>query len=137
MCVSRTDRSRAHFRQGDAHNLLELGTDYDIVLAANLIDRLHTPVKFLQQLAAVVRIGGVVVLTSPYTWLENFTPKENWLGGYVDEQGVPVTTFESLKTILGNNGFELVAEQPAPFLIYEHQRKYQWSVAHATMWKRI
>ena len=105
------------------------------MLAANLIDRLHTPDVFLEQLSSTVRAGGIVVLTSPYTWLENFTAREKWLGGYLDADGNEVTTFETLKRLLGQH-FELLSEQPMQFLIYEHQRKFQWSVAHATAWRR-
>ena len=30
----------------------------------------------------LVRVGGLVALFSPYSWLEQFTPREAWLGGF-------------------------------------------------------
>lgn len=127
------DCTRVEFEQGDAH-VLDTSRQYDIVLGANLIDRLHTPMHFVRSVHALVKSGGVLVLTSPYTWLEEFTPKKNWLGGYVDADGQEVTTFDTLKKELGKH-FDLVAHEPLPFLIYEHERKFQWSVAHATVWR--
>ena len=43
--------------------------------------------------------------------------------------------FGSLKEILAPH-FELIEKQDMPFLIRETVRKYQWTVAHATVWKR-
>ena len=69
------------FFQGDATNLKPQFTGYDLILAANLIDRLSDPKRFIETIHERLNIGGVLVLTSPYTWLEEFTKKENWLGG--------------------------------------------------------
>ena len=32
--------------------------------------------------------------------------------------------------------FDFIAAKDLPFLIREHARKYQWSVAQATIWRR-
>lgn len=34
----------------------------------------------------LVRPGGVFVLVSPYSWLEEYTPREEWLGGVKGKQ---------------------------------------------------
>ena len=60
--------------------------------------------------------------------------QSKWIGGYV-EDGHEVRGFESLKQILAPH-FELIEEQNMPFLIRETVRKNQWTVAHATVWKR-
>lgn len=132
------DRSRVDFYQGDAHRLDfdRIGQDFDLVLAANLIDRLVYPRHFIDALPRMVAPGGVLLITSPYTWLEQFTPKEEWLGGFVDpETNLPVHTFDTLKRLLSDS-FELIEARDLPFVIYEHSRKYQWSAAHATLWLR-
>jgi hypothetical protein len=82
----------------------------------------------------LVKPGGQLVITSPYTWLEDFTPRGQWLGGYRDAEG-PVTTLAGLRTRLGA-AFELIEARDLPFLIREHARKYQWSVAQGTIWRR-
>lgn len=128
------DRHRVHFEIGDAMHLREDLGEFDVVLAANLIDRLADPLKFIAQLPLLVRPGGQLVLTSPFTWLEEFTPRAKWLGGY-SQEGERIETFETLRALLAPN-FTLTRTRDLPFLIREHRRKFQWSVAHASVWIR-
>lgn len=128
------DPARIRFETGDAHALsAALGT-FDVIVAANLIDRLADPRRFLESLPALVRPGGQVVLTSPYTWTEEYTARDRWLGGFVRD-GVPVRTRQVLEELLVP-AFTLEAVADLPFLIREHARKFQWSVAEATRWRR-
>jgi len=125
---------RIHFEQGDAMSLrADLGS-FDVVLMANLIDRLGRPELCLEQLGSLVRPGGQLVITSPYTWMEEFTPKDNWLGGRM-VGGVTQNTLEGLVGGL-KPSFSLRSVVELPFLIREHARKYQWSVAQASIWSR-
>jgi len=128
------DRSRVHFAHGDACNLPKTFGVYDAILMANLIDRLPDPRKFLDVLPHLVKPGGVVLFTSPYTWLENFTHPSKWLGGYLHEDK-EVRTLDVLKETLSPH-FELLEQKDMPLLIQEHLRKYQLCVAHATLWRR-
>jgi len=77
------------FQQGDATLLpcKDLGT-FDIVLASNLICRLPEPKNFFDQLPLLVKANGVFVLSTPYSYLEEFTPVEHWMGG-TDEDHLP------------------------------------------------
>lgn len=129
------DRGRLSFYQGDACNLPSDLGQFGCVLAANLVCRLPNPYQFLDRLPSLVAPGGVLVITSPYSWLEEFTPKNLWLGGYKNADGKIVTGFDNLKSYLGPN-FELIEDKPMPFFIRETARKNQWTVAHATIWKR-
>jgi putative 4-mercaptohistidine N1-methyltranferase len=123
----RTDHVR--FERGDACALrADLGT-FDFVLMANLIDRLPDPGKCLARLPGLVSHGGWLVITSPYTWLEEYTPRGKWLDG--GGRG----TLSGLKERLAPS-FDLRHVFDLPFLIREHQRKYQWSVAEASVWQR-
>jgi putative 4-mercaptohistidine N1-methyltranferase len=120
--------------QGDACNLKGIFTGYDLVFAGNLVDRLYDPSLFLDLIGERVLPGGLLVITSPYTWLEEYTPKSKWLGGR-REHGEPLTTFEGLSRSLGN-GFDLVHRLDVPFVIRETARKHQHSIADLTVWKR-
>ena len=122
---------KVQFEQGDAQNLrADLGT-FDCVLAANLLCRLARPADFLQRLPDLLNPGGQLIITTPNTWLESFTARDYWLGA-TPETGQPL---EALKASL-EAAFELDAAWDMPFLIREHQRKYQWSVAQASRWIR-
>jgi putative 4-mercaptohistidine N1-methyltranferase len=127
-------RERVTFEQGDAQALrADLGP-FDVVLMANLVDRLHDPKQCLAQLPRLVRPGGQVILSTPCTWLEDYTPPSNWLGGFTRE-GKPVRTLDSLEALLKPH-FDLLHLRDLPFLIREHARKFQWSVAQASTWIR-
>ena len=125
---------RTVFMQGDACNLKAIYTDYDLVFAGNLIDRLYDPSLFLDSIRDRVRPGGLLVITSPYTWLEDYTPKEKWLGGR-REHGEPLSTLAGLTRYL-EPSFELVHRQDIPFVIRETARKHQHTVAELTAWRR-
>ena len=127
--------SRVHFSQGDAQNLLPKYTDYDLVLAANLIDRLQEPTRFLDEIGHRIKPGGLLILTSPYTWLETFTPKANWLGGF-RENGEAVTTYRALQLRLAEQFEEVGSPRDVPFVIRETARKHQHTVAQITVWRR-
>jgi len=119
-------RSRVSFRTGDALRLPELGT-FDLVLAANLIDRVQDPKKLLQKvLPRLVRPGGLLLLTSPYTWSEEFTPQARWLKN----------SFPTLRKLLAPH-FRLLRRQDLPFLLREHRRKFQLTFSDATLWLRL
>jgi 5-histidylcysteine sulfoxide synthase/putative 4-mercaptohistidine N1-methyltranferase len=126
-------RNRVEFFQADACNLPEKFTGYDLVLAANLIDRLYSPRKFLTSIQERMNRGGLLVITSPYTWLEEYTKKEEWLGGY-REAGEPVWSLDGLKEALAPH-FRLLGEpRDVPFTIRETRRKFQHTVAQLTVW---
>jgi 5-histidylcysteine sulfoxide synthase/putative 4-mercaptohistidine N1-methyltranferase len=126
--------SRTVFMQGDACNLKPLYTGYDLVFAGNLIDRLYDPALFLAGIRDRILTGGLLVITSPYTWLEDYTPKGKWLGGR-REHGEPLSTFTGLAEQL-EQAFEFVHRQNIPFVIRETARKHQHSVAELTAWRR-
>jgi putative 4-mercaptohistidine N1-methyltranferase len=126
--------ARVLFMQGDACNLKEIFTDYDVVFAGNLIDRLYDPALFLEGIAPRIRPGGLLVITSPYTWLEEYTPKAKWIGGR-REAGEPLSTAAGLARALAP-AFVAVDTQDVPFVIRETARKHQHTIAHMTVWRR-
>jgi len=125
---------RVVFMQGDACNLKALFTGYDLVFAGNLVDRLYDPAAFLRDVGRRVLPGGLLVLTSPYTWLEEYTPKDKWLGGR-REHGEPLPTLTGITRELADS-FTLVHRQDIPFVIRETARKHQHTVAEMTVWRR-
>jgi 5-histidylcysteine sulfoxide synthase/putative 4-mercaptohistidine N1-methyltranferase len=127
-------RTQVAFMQGDACNLKTLYTGYDLVFAGNLVDRLYDPAMFLDAIGDRVLPGGLLVITSPYTWLEEYTPKSKWLGGR-REHGEALTTFTGIARAL-DGGFDLVHRTDVPFVIRETARKHQHSIADLTVWRR-
>jgi 2-polyprenyl-3-methyl-5-hydroxy-6-metoxy-1,4-benzoquinol methylase len=99
---------KAQFFQGDACALDEQFKGYDLVMATNLIDRLYQPKLFLNMIHERLNEGGILVLTSPYTWREEYTQKQFWLGGYED----------------------------VPFVIRETARKFQHTISQMSVWRK-
>jgi len=127
--------AKVSFWQGDACNLKPVFSGYDLILAANLIDRLYAPRRFLAQVHERLHSGGLLVLASPYTWLEEHTKREEWVGGF-KKDGESYTSLDGLKDLLGGH-FELVeGPREVPFVIRETRRKFQHSLSEVTVWRR-
>lgn len=126
---------KVDFLQGDACNLKPIITGYDLVMAVNLIDRLYEPELFLKDIVHRINSGGVLVISSPYTWLEEFTAKEHWLGGFVKE-GKDYFTLDALDDILSEHFDRLQEPVDIPFVIRETKRKYQHTLAEVSFWKK-
>jgi|GEM_PF-301796 len=134
---SAIERNRTAFRQADACALPPDLVGFDAVLLANLLDRLPSPKACLGRMGGhkgLVRPGGLLVVMSPYTWMEQFTPIDAWLGGY-EREGNVLSSKDGIRAALGE-AFELVSEEDMPLLIREHARKYQYIVTHVTVWRR-
>ena len=74
------------------------------------------------------------MITSPYTWLEEYTPKAKWIGGR-REHGEPLSTLAGLQQTLEPR-FALLHRENVPFVIRETARKHQHSLAEMTVWRR-
>jgi putative 4-mercaptohistidine N1-methyltranferase len=117
--------SNVRFKVGDALHLMSFcDSPYQIVAAINLLCRLPAPAKFLQKLNAIVAPGGQLILASPYSWLEEFTPRSEWLDSAQVEKCL-------------RPHFRLAQRRNLPFVIREHRRKYQLVVSEvATLVRR-
>lgn len=129
------DYSNINFLQQDATNMKPIFSGYDLVIAANLIDRLNDPARFLKEIPNRMNAGGILLIASPYTWLEEFTPREKWLGGF-KKDGEPVTTLDGLHAVL-DDAFKCIAEPVrVPFVIRETMHKHQHTLSEVTLWKK-
>ncbi len=129
-------KHKVAFYQGDACNLKSIFTAYDLILAANLIDRLYDPAKLLTSIHTRLNTGGLLMITSPYTWLTEHTKKEAWIGGF-KRDGENLTTLDGLKEILEPHFKLIQGPQPVPFVIRETKRKFQHTLAETTIWEKI
>ncbi|MBK9160052.1 MAG: 5-histidylcysteine sulfoxide synthase [Nitrosomonadales bacterium] len=129
-------RHKVEFFQGDACNLKPVFAGYDLILAANLIDRLYSPARFLSTVYERLNPGGILLIASPCTWLEEHTRREEWLGGF-KKNAENFTTLDGLKEILGAH-FRMIGEPvDVPFVIRETRRKFQHSLSQVTLWERV
>jgi len=130
-----TARDRVSFFQADACNLKELYTGFDLILAANLIDRLYDPRKFLSMIHERLTPGGLLVIASPYSWDETITEKDKWLGG-IRKDGEPYSTLTALREILAPN-FDAVGEPvKLPFVLRITRNRFEHTLSEVTVWEK-
>ncbi|MFC4993580.1 putative 4-mercaptohistidine N1-methyltransferase [Rubritalea tangerina] len=117
---------RVSFAQGDALALPEGFKGFDRVHASNLLCRLPDPKAFLDRLPDLLGEGGEVVLATPFSWLEQYTPRDKWPEG---------DSWEWLQEQMRER-FELIHETDESFIIREHGRKFQLGVSKISAWRK-
>jgi 2-polyprenyl-3-methyl-5-hydroxy-6-metoxy-1,4-benzoquinol methylase len=117
---------RVSYETGDAMDLRAGIGAFDLVHAANLLCRLPEPKRFLERLPALVKPGGHLVLATPATWMDTYTPRALQPSG---------DTLAYLRAELDGT-FALVRVEEIPFLIREHRRKLQLSTSQTSVWVR-
>jgi putative 4-mercaptohistidine N1-methyltranferase len=127
---------KVSFATGDACNLGDSHQNYDLIFAGNLIDRLQDPAAFLGDIHKRLSENGTLVISSPYTLLEEFTPRANWVGGF-ERNGQPRTVLDGMREVLSGHFEEIQAPQDVPFVIRETRRKFQHTIAELSAWRRI
>lgn len=132
-------RDRTYFCRGDAANLNALnlrqsnGRAFDAILLSNLLCRLSDPAACLKQFVEsdkYLAAGGILVIASPNTWMEQFTTVENFLDG-----GDSNATMAAIGSNLP--GFECIHMEDLSFMIREHRRKYEYIVSQLTVWRKL
>ena len=86
--------------------------------------------RLLYRLPDLVKPGGQLFITTPFSWLDDHTPSANWLADGAQD------SFSGLTSAL-DGAFELDTRWNMPFLIREHVRKFQYSIAQASRWIRV
>ncbi len=134
---SQIAREKTDFRRADACSLPPDFVDFDAVLMANLLCRVPSPMSVLQRMSGargVVRKGGLLVMTTPFSWLPEYTPREVWLGG-IERDGQEIWSEDVLLKIMEKD-FILVKKDAIPLVIREHKRKFQYIVADSYVFQR-
>ena len=122
------------FMQGNVLNLHAAMGKFNLILAANLIDRLPDPETFLSGIHQYMVSGGVLVIASPYDWQEYFTPKSKWLGGLF-RAGFPLTTLEGVSKQLKSRFTMIGKPYNLEFVLCENARKYCHGISEVTCWR--
>lgn len=113
-------KSAVKFQVGDALNLSSFpDQSFHVVAAINLPCRLPRPRQFLEQLPRLVIPGGQLIIGSPSSWLEQFTPPDEWLAP------------GEMQSLLRPH-FQLARRRNLPFMIREHCRKYELVISEVS-----
>lgn len=114
----------ASFQTGDACDLSDDLGVFDAILMANLLCRLPDPAQCLEGLKKVTSPGSVLFFTTPCSWDEAYTPRDKWLW----------PTLEGLHSHL-DDWCECMEVTDMHFVLRDHERRAQFTVAQASVWK--
>lgn len=106
------------FMQDNANNLKPIYSNYDVIVATNVLEELTCPILFLQKINERLNDKGILVIASTYDWNSTGIKREHWPGGF-KKDGEPLTSFEGMKEILSDN-FNLIFQ---PFNLNRIQPK--------------
>ena len=77
------------------------------------------------------------MLISPYSWLEEYTKKDSWVGGSAAGGGASEEVLlRYMAEQHGENTLKVVQRLDMPFLIREHERKFQYGVSSCIIWRK-
>ncbi|NGO67583.1 5-histidylcysteine sulfoxide synthase [Streptomyces boncukensis] len=126
--------ANVEFRVADAAALPgDLGA-FDAVILANLLDRVGDPRACLRQLAgdhSLLRPGGLLLVTSPWSWQPGYADPAQWIGGAPDGP----SSEQELRALV-SGAFELVAESDEPGVLRNHRRHYETFQADVSLWRK-
>ncbi|WDD98562.1 5-histidylcysteine sulfoxide synthase [Thalassomonas actiniarum] len=126
-------RDKINFCQGDAANLKAIFSDYDVILAQQVLELSYDPRLFLATIRQRLKAGGLLVLVSDYGFSEQITEKSKWLGG-IKVNGENVTGFDGLRQYLAGH-FNLLEQQEITRVLKANRRNYQVSEQQLTVWQ--
>jgi SAM-dependent methyltransferase len=127
--------------QADAHDILQVVKEpnpegkFDLVFCCNLIDRLHTPTKFVKDAVKLLNPkNGLLIVSSPYTWKPEHTAQENWIGGkFVDAE--KYFTEQGLEDMLRPLNAEMREVLRVPFAIPDEDGTFQVTFSNCTVFQ--
>ncbi len=127
--------NRVHFYQGNAQQLEDRFNNFDLILASNLIDRLPDPGAFLSNIHRRLTNDGLLVIASPYNWLEHFTPRQKWLGGHF-RCGTHLSSLRGMSEKLSKHFCSVSDPKDVEFVIRGTARTFNHSISQVTVWRR-
>ena len=69
---------------GDAmtfhENQLAVGKKFNLIVGANLVDRVPDPMVWLKKSSEMLSDDGLLVIFTPFTWLREYSDQEKWFG---------------------------------------------------------
>ncbi|CAE7890753.1 unnamed protein product [Symbiodinium microadriaticum] len=124
-----SEPARCSFACVDVMDFMHSGSRFDLILACNVLCRLRTPRAWLSSLREALSSDGVVVLATPYAWLEAWTPSEEWMGQCGEESSKALTSF------MQQLGFRELHREEVAFVLAQNERIHELFVSELTAWK--
>ncbi|RBP52872.1 class I SAM-dependent methyltransferase [Arenicella xantha] len=99
---------------------LPVAGKFDVITALNVIDVVPDPEAFLDVLIDRLEPGGLLILTSPYSWGSDDVPIDNWIGD------ADTPSNEAVNRLLIDKKLSIQDETDfVPWILREHSRWYR------------
>jgi SAM-dependent methyltransferase len=116
----------------------------DVVLAVNLLDSVSSPLALLGQIDAILKPGGLLILTSPFAWKDSLTPPSEALGGGIVERFAELGSAACLRGLLEGRietnipfRYEILRTQDVPWTLRDHARAVTHYDVHVLVAKKL
>lgn len=133
-------KDKCHFvQQVDYNNLdqLKFGK-YDVVLAANLLEKLDAPKRFLSEVHNFIAPGGLLCVASNYKWCPEATPVEEWVGGFKDSgSGENIPSVDGMGDVLKVNFRKVDWSKELTDVKRTTLRSMSVDVSEMTVWEKL
>ncbi len=109
---------------GDAERLpLRAGT-FDLITCFNLVDRVTDPQRMAAELRRVLKPGGHLIITDPYHWDEQYTPRTNWT--------------PDMATLFNSRHWQRLREADGiPFVVRYYTRRITIYMNHCLIYRKL
>jgi len=125
---------RTDFLQADVNNLDPKYSQYDFILASNILEFLYDPALFLSSVHERLRPHGVLCVCSKYEWDVNFTPREKWLSGF-KQGGESVFGLDGLEQCLSGRFRRLGTPVDLASMINVGASRWDYATSQVTFWQ--
>ncbi len=127
------DANNLVFMQDDVMKLKERYSNYDVILASNLLEEIRRPKEFLKTIHERLNTDGMLILTSTYQWNKSIAEEENWLGGF-KKDGEPVASIDSISECLKPKFKQHSTPFNLSYAIRHNSRKYEVLTTEVSIW---
>lgn len=125
------ERANTEFLVASA-TALPLSGRFALITALNVVDVVPEPVEFLRRLAEHLEPGGLLLITSPYSWGSDDVPIDAWVGATREAPSA-----EQMVRELEGLGFGILESvDHVPWVLREHQRWYRAFLNHCILARR-
>lgn len=127
--------NRIQFMQDDVMKLKERYTDYDVILAMNLLEEIRQPKEFLSTIHQRLNANGLLIVGSTYEYKESVSQMENWIGGF-KKDGEPIRSIDGIGQILSDHFTQESKPFNLTYAVRKSSRHFEVMSSEVSIWRK-
>ena len=112
----------------DITNIPEPNESFDAILCSEVFEHIKNPIEAIKELSRLLKKGGVLILTAPFTSGTHFAPYHFFVGfsKYFYKAHLETNNFEILEIVEWGSYFEFLATETrrTPFMVKKYSKKF-------------